>query len=67
MISIGDSLRDSQAANIAGATPVLVKTGKGKLTIKKNVGLENVPVYKDLSAVVDDILSGDFATKSSSS
>ncbi|NOX43543.1 MAG: D-glycero-beta-D-manno-heptose 1,7-bisphosphate 7-phosphatase [Gammaproteobacteria bacterium] len=63
VISIGDSLRDIQAANIAGAIPVLVKTGKGKLTIKKNVGLENVPVYKNLSAVVDDILSGNFATR----
>ena len=57
----GDSLRDIQAASIAGAFPVLVKTGKGKQTIKKNVGLNNVPVYKDLSAVVDDILSGNLS------
>jgi len=58
VISIGDSLRDIQAASLAGAFPVLVKTGKGKRTIKKNVGLTNVPVYKDLSAVVDEILNG---------
>ncbi len=66
VISVGDSLRDIQAASIAGAFPVLVKTGKGKLTIKKNVGLNNVPVYKDLAAVVDDILSGNLGNKPSS-
>lgn len=58
VIAVGDSLRDIQAAKIAGAFPVLVKTGKGKKTFQKNVGLENVPVYKDLSAVVDEMLSG---------
>jgi len=56
-VSIGDSLRDIQAAKIAGAFPVLVKTGKGKKTIKNNSGLDGVPVYKNLAAVVDELLS----------
>lgn len=58
VIAVGDSLRDIQAANIAGASPVLVKTGKGKRTLKKNIGLENVPIYKNLAMVVDDVLNG---------
>jgi len=62
VIAVGDSLRDIQAANIAGAFPVLVKTGKGKKTLHKNVGLENVPVYKDLAAVVDEMLLGKLET-----
>lgn len=33
--SLGDSLRDLQAAKSAGATPVLVKTGNGKKTLKE--------------------------------
>lgn len=57
-IAVGDSLRDIQAAKIAGALPVLVRTGKGAQTVRKKTGLEGVPVYRNLAAVVDDILNG---------
>lgn len=57
-IAVGDSLRDIQAAKIAGALPVLVKTGKGSKTARKKSSLVGVPVYKNLAAVVDDILAG---------
>jgi len=53
---IGDSLRDLQAAQAVGATPYLVKTGKGERTIAKGEGLDGVPVYDDLAAVVDELL-----------
>ena len=56
VISVGDSLRDLQASKIAGAFPVLVKTGKGKKTLRNKSAIEDIPIYKDLAAVVDDIL-----------
>ncbi|MEJ2142340.1 MAG: D-glycero-beta-D-manno-heptose 1,7-bisphosphate 7-phosphatase [Gammaproteobacteria bacterium] len=54
---IGDSLRDLQAAHTVGATPYLVRTGKGERTIAKGEGLDGVPIYDDLAAVVDELLS----------
>jgi D-glycero-D-manno-heptose 1,7-bisphosphate phosphatase len=33
---IGDSLRDLQAAEVVGAEPILVKTGKGQQTLLNN-------------------------------
>ena len=54
--AVGDSLRDLQAAQSVGATPVLVKTGKGERTIKKNEGLDGVPIYENLAAYVDELL-----------
>jgi len=44
---IGDSLRDLQAAEAVGASPILVKTGKGRLTLDKNPNL-NIPVFENL-------------------
>jgi len=35
VFSVGDSIRDLQAAKSAGARPVLVKTGNGKKSLKK--------------------------------
>ncbi len=58
---IGDSLRDLQAAQAAGIAPVLVRTGKGAKTVAKNEGLDGVPVYEDLAAVVDELLLDDNA------
>lgn len=55
--AVGDSLRDLQAASAVGAKPILVRTGKGERTLASGKGLENIPVFKDLSAVVDDLLS----------
>jgi len=53
---VGDSLRDLQAAIAAGGKPVLVLTGKGKDTLKDLKGFDDVPVYDDLAALVDDLL-----------
>jgi D-glycero-D-manno-heptose 1,7-bisphosphate phosphatase len=44
---IGDSLRDLQAAQAVGASPILVKTGKGKKTLIENPNL-NIPVFENL-------------------
>lgn len=62
--AVGDSLRDLVAAARVGALPVLVKTGKGRDTLKR-LGedpdlrqLPHIPVYKDLAAFVDELLEG---------
>lgn len=55
---IGDSLRDLQAAQAVGATPILVRTGKGERTIAKGEGLEGVAIFDDLSAAVSNLLEG---------
>ena len=48
---IGDSLRDLQAADAAGATPILVRTGNGKKALMNlPVALRDVRVYDDLAA-----------------
>jgi len=56
---IGDSLTDINAAQSAGASPYLVKTGKGKRTIKnatKNE-LDNIPIFEDLNDVTNHLLN----------
>ena len=53
---VGDSLKDIQAAMAAAAMPVLVKTGKGKTTLKSNKGLEHIPAFDNLAHYVDDLL-----------
>jgi D-glycero-D-manno-heptose 1,7-bisphosphate phosphatase len=55
--AVGDSLRDLQAAQSAGAKPVLVKTGKGIRTLDKGEGLEGIPVYENLATFAHDYLS----------
>ncbi|MDI1232054.1 MAG: D-glycero-beta-D-manno-heptose 1,7-bisphosphate 7-phosphatase [Methylobacter sp.] len=47
MAVIGDSLRDLQAAQAVGASPILVKTGKGQKTLTENPKL-NIPVFENL-------------------
>lgn len=59
--AIGDSIRDLQAAHSAGASPILVKTGKGRKSIAalakgQHPELEQVPTYKSLAAYVDSLL-----------
>ncbi|HEX9802353.1 MAG TPA: D-glycero-beta-D-manno-heptose 1,7-bisphosphate 7-phosphatase [Gammaproteobacteria bacterium] len=53
---IGDSLRDLQAATAVGASPILVRSGKGMRTLEKGEGLEGIPVYDDLAAAVSALL-----------
>jgi len=61
---VGDSLRDLEAAAAAGAMPVMVKTGRGRLTQEKlsqgelTHTLGQTPVYADLAAFTDAVLDG---------
>jgi D-glycero-D-manno-heptose 1,7-bisphosphate phosphatase len=60
--SVGDSLRDLQAAQDAGALPILVLTGNGKKTAKEiakdpSLGLSEIPVFKNLLGFSDWLLS----------
>ena len=48
--AIGDSLRDIEAANAAGAKAVLVRTGNGNETERLLEGRSDVVVYDDLAA-----------------
>lgn len=48
---VGDALRDLQAAHAVGAWPILVTTGKGKLTLKQGMLPEGTLVLDDLAAV----------------
>lgn len=57
--AVGDSLRDIQAAQAVGARPILVRTGKGRRTVVAGTGLAGIPVYDDLSAVVEALLGDD--------
>jgi D-glycero-D-manno-heptose 1,7-bisphosphate phosphatase len=53
---IGDSLRDVQAAQAVGAIPLLVKTGKGQLTLANNPNL-NIPVFENLYGAAQYLVS----------
>ncbi len=54
---IGDSLRDLQAAFVAGCTPNLVLTGNGRTTQEAGGLPPNTSTYPDLAAFVDRLLS----------
>lgn len=56
---VGDALRDLQAARAVGASPMLVRTGKGMLTLEQDEDLGDVPVFDNLTAAVDALLSTD--------
>jgi D-glycero-D-manno-heptose 1,7-bisphosphate phosphatase len=56
VLAVGDSLRDLQAAKAAGATPVLVLTGKGKNTQTDDNIPEGTLVFESLAAVVEHLL-----------
>lgn len=58
-IFIGDTINDMKAARSAGIAPVLVRTGKGESTLDllEDNGFVEVPVFADLSAAVNTILS----------
>jgi D-glycero-D-manno-heptose 1,7-bisphosphate phosphatase len=56
--SVGDSERDIIVARLVSARPVLVRSGKGKRTQKKSKALADVPVFEDLAAFTDNLLSG---------
>jgi D-glycero-D-manno-heptose 1,7-bisphosphate phosphatase len=60
--AVGDSGRDLVAARAVNALPVLLRTGKGRRTLEKGVHLEGVPVFEDLAAFADSLLSGQLKT-----
>lgn len=53
---VGDSLRDLQAAQAVGATPLLVRTGKGRKTAESPDLPMGVKIYDDLASVADALL-----------
>ncbi|MBT9568488.1 MAG: D-glycero-beta-D-manno-heptose 1,7-bisphosphate 7-phosphatase [Thiobacillus sp.] len=55
--SIGDSLRDLQAALAVGARPLLVRTGKGEKTLAESGLPKDVPVFANLSEAVEYVLT----------
>lgn len=58
VISIGDSLRDLQAASTIGCQLVLVKTGNGETTLKELSHFNfDVKIFDDLSLAVNYFLS----------
>jgi D-glycero-D-manno-heptose 1,7-bisphosphate phosphatase len=54
--AIGDSLRDLQAAHAVGASPILVITGKGKLTQREGALPEHTQVFDDLAAAARHLI-----------
>ena len=56
-IMVGDSARDIQAAQSVGMQSILVRTGKGDQTIATWQGPMNIPIFANLNAVVDELLS----------
>ena len=56
--SIGDSLRDLQAAAAVGAQPMLVLSGKGHRTREAGGLPAGTRVYDDLAAAVAGVLAG---------
>jgi D-glycero-D-manno-heptose 1,7-bisphosphate phosphatase len=56
--AVGDTERDVIAARLVAARPALVRTGKGKRTLKKSKALADVPVFDDFSGFTDNLLSG---------
>jgi len=57
VFAVGDSLRDLQAAESAGAKPVLVKTGKGLRTLEHAENIKHIPVFDNLSHFTDNLLA----------
>ncbi len=61
VFSVGDSVRDLQAAKKAGARPVLVKTGNGKKSLKEignnsEIELDGTLVFDDLAGFANALL-----------
>ena len=54
--AIGDSLKDLQAAATAGAIPVLVLTGKGRITCTKEEIPANTQIFDNLTLAVDALV-----------
>jgi D-glycero-D-manno-heptose 1,7-bisphosphate phosphatase len=57
--SIGDSLRDLQASEAAGAQPMLVLTGKGEKTLRDGRFPKNTVIFPDLAFAASALLARD--------
>ena len=57
--SVGDSLRDLQAAASVGAQPMLVLTGKGEKTLRDGSFPKNTVIFPDLAFAASALLSGE--------
>lgn len=56
---VGDSLRDLEAAQAAGAMPILVKTGNGaQVAGKLPKNFQDIPVYADFAAFAAALIAG---------
>ncbi|MEW5788930.1 MAG: D-glycero-beta-D-manno-heptose 1,7-bisphosphate 7-phosphatase [Pseudomonadota bacterium] len=55
--AVGDALRDVQAALSVGARPILVKTGKGRLTLEGGELPEGVTICEDLREAANILIS----------
>jgi len=53
---VGDNISDIQAAKLANAKPVLVRTGKGEYVMQHFPEALDVPVFDDLAHFVRDTL-----------
>jgi D-glycero-D-manno-heptose 1,7-bisphosphate phosphatase len=56
---VGDSLRDLQAAEAAGAQPILVLTGKGEKTLRDGNFPRHTLIFPDLAFAVSALLAGE--------
>ncbi|MBX9586197.1 MAG: D-glycero-beta-D-manno-heptose 1,7-bisphosphate 7-phosphatase [Gammaproteobacteria bacterium] len=56
-IAVGDALRDIQAANSVGCSSMLVRTGRGKMTIEKGKGLDGIEIVDDLEQFARKIIA----------
>lgn len=56
--AVGDALRDLEAAQASGCTPILVRTGKGEKTLEAGNLPEGTLVYKDLATVAEWLIEG---------
>jgi D-glycero-D-manno-heptose 1,7-bisphosphate phosphatase len=56
---VGDSLRDLQAADAAGAQPILVLTGKGEKTLRDGGFPRSTMIFPDLAFTASALLTGD--------
>ena len=54
--AVGDALRDVQAAISSGARPMLVKTGKGVLTLEGGQLPPGVPIFENLAQAAAAII-----------
>ena len=56
IVMVGDTMGDYQAANKAGMSFVLVKTGKGERTLATGQPPKNIPIYANLAAYSNELL-----------